>query len=57
MRMCVKVCVYNCNVCVCVLQDGFVEFFHVEDPESAVWNTLVAMAGVGLGACLFTLMR
>ncbi|KAK3558579.1 hypothetical protein QTP86_021689 [Hemibagrus guttatus] len=37
--------------------DGFVEFFRVEDPESTVWNTLVAVAGFGLGACLLTLMR
>ncbi|KAK2833988.1 hypothetical protein Q7C36_014689 [Tachysurus vachellii] len=37
--------------------DGFVEFFHVEDPESTVRNTLVAVAGLGLGVCLLTLMR
>lgn len=42
---------------VCVLQDGFVEFFRVEDPESTVRNTLMAVAGLGIGACLLTLMR
>ncbi|MCJ8735505.1 hypothetical protein PDJAM_G00247760 [Pangasius djambal] len=37
--------------------DGFVEFFHVEDPESTVRNALMAVAGLGIGACLLTLMR
>ncbi|XP_053369267.1 induced myeloid leukemia cell differentiation protein Mcl-1-like [Clarias gariepinus] len=37
--------------------DGFVEFFRVEDPESTVRNALMAVAGLGIGACLFTLMR
>ncbi|XP_026767682.3 induced myeloid leukemia cell differentiation protein Mcl-1a [Pangasianodon hypophthalmus] len=36
---------------------GFVEFFHVEDPESTVRNALMAVAGLGIGACLLTLMR
>lgn len=44
-------------VTVGVLQDGFVEFFHVEDPETTVRNTLMAVAGLGIGACLLTLMR
>ncbi|XP_030644973.1 induced myeloid leukemia cell differentiation protein Mcl-1a [Chanos chanos] len=38
--------------------DGFVEFFHVEDPESAVRNALMAVASVaGLGAGLALLIR
>ncbi|XP_017340768.1 induced myeloid leukemia cell differentiation protein Mcl-1 [Ictalurus punctatus] len=37
--------------------NGFVEFFRVEDPEATVRNTLMAVAGLGIGACLFTLMR
>ncbi|XP_010903871.1 induced myeloid leukemia cell differentiation protein Mcl-1b [Esox lucius] len=38
--------------------DGFVEFFHVEDPESSVRNTLMAFAGVaGIGATLALLIR
>ncbi|KAI5091950.1 MCL1, BCL2 family apoptosis regulator a [Silurus meridionalis] len=37
--------------------DGFVEFFRVEDPESTVRSALMAVAGFGIGACLFTLMR
>lgn len=47
------------TICVflCVLQDGFVEFFRVEDPESTVRNALMAVAGLGIGACLLTLIR
>ncbi|MBN3323367.1 MCL1 protein, partial [Atractosteus spatula] len=38
--------------------DGFVEFFHVEDPESTIRNALMAFAGVaGLGAGLALLIR
>ncbi|KAM9355434.1 induced myeloid leukemia cell differentiation protein Mcl-1-like [Pholidichthys leucotaenia] len=38
--------------------DGFVEFFHVEDPESTVRRTLVAFAGLaGIGAALALNMR
>ncbi|XP_061110272.1 induced myeloid leukemia cell differentiation protein Mcl-1-like [Conger conger] len=38
--------------------DGFVEVFHVEDPESVVRNALMAFAGVaGLGAGLAYLIR
>ncbi|XP_029360273.1 induced myeloid leukemia cell differentiation protein Mcl-1b [Echeneis naucrates] len=38
--------------------DGFVEFFHVVDPESSVRNTLMAFAGVaGIGATLALLIR
>ncbi|KAG5842744.1 hypothetical protein ANANG_G00180970 [Anguilla anguilla] len=38
--------------------DGFVEFFHVEDPESVVRNALMAFAGVaGIGAGLAFLIR
>ncbi|KAJ7985543.1 hypothetical protein DPEC_G00353170 [Dallia pectoralis] len=38
--------------------DGFVEFFHVEDPESSVRKTLMAFAGVaGIGATLALLIR
>ncbi|CDQ72508.1 unnamed protein product [Oncorhynchus mykiss] len=38
--------------------DGFVEFFHVQDPESSVRNTLLAFAGVaGIGATLAMLIR
>jgi len=38
--------------------EGFVEFFHVADPESAVRNTLMAFAGVaGIGATLALLIR
>lgn len=40
------------------LQDGFVEFFQVSDPESSVRNMLMAVAGVaGLGATLALLIR
>lgn len=40
------------------LQDGFVEFFQVADPESTVRNTLMAFAGVaGIGATLALLIR
>ncbi|XP_043935995.1 induced myeloid leukemia cell differentiation protein Mcl-1 homolog [Protopterus annectens] len=38
--------------------DGFVEFFHLEDPESSVRNVLMAFAGVaGLGAGLAYMIR
>lgn len=38
--------------------DGFQEFFHVDDPESAVRNALMAFVGVaGLGAGLAFLIR
>lgn len=37
--------------------DGFVDFFRVEDPESTVRTTLMAVAGFGIGACLLSLMR
>uniref|UniRef100_A0A8C7PM75 MCL1 apoptosis regulator, BCL2 family member b n=2 Tax=Oncorhynchus mykiss TaxID=8022 RepID=A0A8C7PM75_ONCMY len=38
--------------------NGFVEFFHVQDPESSVRNTLIAFAGfAGLGATLAMLVR
>ncbi|XP_029959714.1 induced myeloid leukemia cell differentiation protein Mcl-1b [Salarias fasciatus] len=38
--------------------DGFVEFFHVADPESTVRNTLMAVAGfAGIGATLALLIR
>ncbi|KAI1902313.1 hypothetical protein AGOR_G00043480 [Albula goreensis] len=38
--------------------DGFVEFFHVEDPESVVRNALMAFAGVAsIGAGLAFLIR
>ncbi|KAJ8354622.1 hypothetical protein SKAU_G00221890 [Synaphobranchus kaupii] len=38
--------------------EGFVEFFHVEDPESVVRNALMAFAGVaGIGAGLAYLIR
>ncbi|XP_041708767.2 induced myeloid leukemia cell differentiation protein Mcl-1 [Coregonus clupeaformis] len=38
--------------------NGFVEFFHVQDPESSVRNTLIAFAGVaGIGATLAMLIR
>uniref|UniRef100_A0A3B4AGK2 Bcl-2 Bcl-2 homology region 1-3 domain-containing protein n=1 Tax=Periophthalmus magnuspinnatus TaxID=409849 RepID=A0A3B4AGK2_9GOBI len=38
--------------------DGFVDFFRVEDPESAVRNTLMAVAGLaGIGATLAMLIR
>uniref|UniRef100_A0A4W5QGT1 MCL1 apoptosis regulator, BCL2 family member b n=1 Tax=Hucho hucho TaxID=62062 RepID=A0A4W5QGT1_9TELE len=38
--------------------NGFVEFFHVQDPESSVRNTLLAFAGVaGIGATLAMLIR
>ncbi|XP_036371839.1 induced myeloid leukemia cell differentiation protein Mcl-1 homolog [Megalops cyprinoides] len=38
--------------------DGFVEFFHVEDPESVVRNALMAFAGVaGIGAGIAFLIR
>ncbi|XP_036394903.1 induced myeloid leukemia cell differentiation protein Mcl-1b [Megalops cyprinoides] len=38
--------------------EGFVEFFHVEDPESVVRNALMAIAGVaGIGAGLAFLIR
>ncbi|XP_028819423.1 induced myeloid leukemia cell differentiation protein Mcl-1 homolog [Denticeps clupeoides] len=37
---------------------GFVDFFHVEDPETVVWNTLIAVAGfAGLGAGLALMIR
>ncbi|XP_062385469.1 induced myeloid leukemia cell differentiation protein Mcl-1a [Sardina pilchardus] len=37
---------------------GFVDFFHVEDPEATVRNTLMAFAGLaGLGAGLAFLIR
>lgn len=40
------------------LQEGFVEFFQVSDPESSVRNMLMAVAGVaGLGATLALLIR
>lgn len=40
------------------LQDGFVEFFQVSDPESTVRNVLMAVAGVaGIGATLALLIR
>lgn len=40
------------------LQDGFVEFFQVPDPESTVRNVLMAVAGVaGIGATLALLIR
>lgn len=40
------------------LQEGFVEFFQVSDPESTVRNMLMAVAGVaGLGATLALLIR
>uniref|UniRef100_A0A8C6SW38 MCL1 apoptosis regulator, BCL2 family member b n=1 Tax=Neogobius melanostomus TaxID=47308 RepID=A0A8C6SW38_9GOBI len=38
--------------------DGFVEFFRVDDPESKVRNTLMAVAGLaGIGATLAMLIR
>lgn len=38
--------------------DGFVDFFRVEDPESKVRNTLMAVAGLaGIGATLAMLIR
>ncbi|KAF6736591.1 Induced myeloid leukemia cell differentiation protein Mcl-1-like [Oryzias melastigma] len=38
--------------------DGFVEFFHVPDPESTVRNTLVAVLGLaGVGALLAQVCR
>ncbi|XP_049585392.1 induced myeloid leukemia cell differentiation protein Mcl-1b [Syngnathus scovelli] len=38
--------------------DGFVAFFRETDPESTMWNTLVAFAGVaGIGATLALLIR
>ncbi|CAG6014237.1 induced myeloid leukemia cell differentiation protein Mcl-1b [Menidia menidia] len=38
--------------------DGFVEFFHVADPESTVRNTLMAFAGfASIGATLALLIR
>uniref|UniRef100_A0A4W6CE22 MCL1 apoptosis regulator, BCL2 family member b n=2 Tax=Lates calcarifer TaxID=8187 RepID=A0A4W6CE22_LATCA len=38
--------------------DGFVEFFHVSDPESTVRNTLIGLAGfAGIGATLALLIR
>ncbi|KAK7886555.1 hypothetical protein WMY93_026176 [Mugilogobius chulae] len=38
--------------------DGFVDFFRVEDPESTVRNTLMAVAGLaGIGATLAMLIR
>ncbi|XP_072317304.1 induced myeloid leukemia cell differentiation protein Mcl-1b [Eucyclogobius newberryi] len=38
--------------------EGFVEFFRVEDPESSVRNTLMAVAGLaGIGATLAMLIR
>lgn len=38
--------------------DGFADFFHVEDPESAVRSTLIAVAGMaGLGALGALLIR
>ncbi|XP_020783235.1 induced myeloid leukemia cell differentiation protein Mcl-1b [Boleophthalmus pectinirostris] len=38
--------------------DGFVDFFRVEDPESAVRSTLMAVAGLaGIGATLAMLIR
>lgn len=40
------------------LQEGFVEFFQVPDPESTVRNVLMAVAGVaGIGATLALLIR
>lgn len=40
------------------LQRGFVDFFHVEDPESAVRSTLMAVAGfAGLASGLAFLIR
>ncbi|KAJ8335226.1 hypothetical protein SKAU_G00408650 [Synaphobranchus kaupii] len=46
------------NPCRHCVQDGFVEFFHVEDPESVVRNALMAFAGVaGIGAGLAFLIR
>lgn len=40
------------------LQDGFVEFFQVADPEATVRNVLMAVAGVaGIGATLALLIR
>lgn len=40
------------------LQDGFVEFFQVSDPECTVRSMLLAVAGVaGLGATLAMLIR
>lgn len=44
-------------LCIC-LQDGFVEFFRVADPEFTVRNTLMAFAGfAGLGATLALMIR
>uniref|UniRef100_A0A4W5LQS1 MCL1 apoptosis regulator, BCL2 family member b n=1 Tax=Hucho hucho TaxID=62062 RepID=A0A4W5LQS1_9TELE len=38
--------------------NGFVDFFHVQDPESSVRNTLLAFAGfAGIGATLAMLIR
>jgi len=38
--------------------EGFVEFFHIADPEASVRNTLMAFAGVaGIGATLALLIR
>lgn len=42
----------------CVLQDGFVEFFHVQDTEAAVRNALMAIGSVAtFGAALVYWIR
>lgn len=49
------------NVCILPfvpIQDGFVEFFHVSDPESSVRTALTTIVTVaGIGAVLAYLTR